>query len=285
MGIKGSIEEAKMIYAQIEEFLTSIGLTLSVSKTKITNISKDEVSFLGTRIYRAKHTKFVRISRTSSIKRNPRRLRLEAPISSILKKLHTAGFMEEGKSHPKFVWMSLEHRQIIYLYNAVLRGYLNYYNFTHNYGSLVSSLLHILKSSCAKLLAAKYTLKTQAKVYQKFGPYLAAPTSSTKVNSEKEAKFLQPSFKITLKFLTNTTPIIKALYGSKSIASLYNLSCSICGSDYRVEMHHVRAMKDLNPKLSLIDRLKVRRARKQIALCRECHMKKHRGKPVDADPL
>jgi hypothetical protein len=72
--------------------------------------------------------------------------------------------------------MSLEHRQIVHQYNAVLRGYLNYYKFVHNYGNLVSLLVHILKGSCAKLLAAKYTLGTQAKVYQKFGSLLTSPT-------------------------------------------------------------------------------------------------------------
>lgn len=249
-------------------------MSLSESKTKITNINNSEIIFLGTKIYRAKHTKFVRIQRSSSfIRRNARRLRLDAPIIKILSKLHEADFMYKGRSHPKFVWMSMEHRQIIHLYNAVLRGYLNYYNFTHNFGTMASSLVHILKSSCAKLLAAKYTLKTQAKVYQKFGSLLTAPTGNSK---SKETSFFKPSYKITLNFLTNNTPIIKALYGSKSIASLDNLSCNTCGSEYRVEMHHVRALKDLNPKLSLIDKLMATRRRKQIALCRECHMKRHR---------
>jgi group II intron reverse transcriptase/maturase len=272
VGIKGSYEETKQIYSKIENFLKTINLTLSVTKTKITNISKSEVLFLGTKIYRAKHTKYVRIQQSSSIRRNSRRLRLDAPIIKILSKLHNADFMKKGRSHPKFVWMSLEHRQIIHLYNAVLRGYLNYYNFTHNFGTLASSLVHILKSSCAKLLAAKYTLRTQAQAYKKFGELLTAPANS----KEKEINFLKPSYKITLKFITNNTPIIRALYGSKSIASLDELICHVCGSEYRVEMHHVRALKDLNPKLSLIDKLMASRRRKQIALCRECHMKRHR---------
>ena len=275
VGVKGSLKDATEIYKQIEDFLKTIGLTLSESKTKIVNMSRSEALFLGTKIYRAKHTKFVRIAQTSSIKRNPRRLRLDAPITKILSKLHDADFMRKNKSHPKFVWMTMEHHQIIHLYNAVLRGFLNYYKFSHNYGTLASSLVHILKSSCAKLLAAKYTLKTQVKVYEKFGPLL-----TTKNKANKEVHFLKPSYKITLKYLTKATPIIKALYGSKSLATLDNLACSICGSEWlrpRVEMHHVRALKDLNPKLSVIDRLMAKRARKQIALCRECHMDKHKS--------
>jgi len=35
-------------------------------------------------------------------------------------------------------------------------------------------------------------------------------------------------------------------------------------------------MKDLNPDLGLVDRLMIRQKRKQIPLCRECHMSYHR---------
>jgi hypothetical protein len=42
---------------------------------------------------------------------------------------------------------------------------------------------------------------------------------------------------------------------SKSLATLHQMSCLSCGSNYRIEMHHVRKMSDLNPKINLIDRL------------------------------
>lgn len=47
--------------------------------------------------------------------------------------------------------------------------------------------------------------------------------------------------------------MIPTLYAETlSKASLSNLKCAVCDSDYRVEMHHVRMMKDLNPKLKKI---------------------------------
>lgn len=112
-----------------------------------------------------------------------------------------------------------------------------------------------------------------SKVYEKFGSQLAC-ISSGKL---KPISFMKPSYKITLEFKPNSTPIIKALFGSFSLSSLDDLVCSRCGSDYRVEMHHVRLMKDLNPRLSVLDQLMVKRNRKQIALCRMCHMNHHRG--------
>jgi hypothetical protein len=40
-------------------------------------------------------------------------------------------------------------------------------------------------------------------------------------------------------------------------------------------MHHIRAMKDLKPNKSWVDKLMMKAKRKQIPLCRVCHMKKH----------
>jgi len=75
-------------------------------------------------------------------------------------------------------------------------------------------------------------------------------------------------------------PHIITLYNKnlKSIARLENLMCKSCGSDYKVEMHHIRALKDLNPKLKSIDKIMASIKRKQIPLCRECHMKLHHSK-------
>lgn len=196
------------------------------------------------------------------------KLRLEVPIDHIKRKLSKVGFLKSNKSYPRFIWLHHNHDQIIHLYNAVFRGFLNYYSFAHNYNRLVSILSLYLKQSCAKLLATKFNLGTMKKTYVKFGNLLESP---------KKIKFLKPSYKISLKFNSKANPNIAALYGSKSIASLEGLKCSVCGSDYRVEMHHIRAMKDLNPKISYIDRLMVKAYRKQIPLCRSCHIAKHKG--------
>lgn len=170
--------------------------------------------------------------------------------------------------------MTSEHRQIIILYNSVLNGFLNYYSFVHNYGRLVSRTYYELRFSCAKLLAAKYSLKRVAKVFEKFGPNLTAKHIN---NKKKTYSFIQPSYKVSQKFLTTVRDIIPTLYGNISLASLDNLTCAICESDYKVEMHHVRQLKDLNPKLDLVDKLMAGRGRKQIPLCRLCHMTKHRS--------
>ncbi len=96
--------------------------------------------------------------------------------------------------------------------------------------------------------------------------------------SDKHA-FFKPSYKMNQwdfkRSVVNTN--LKALYSSGlSKASLDGLACSKCGSDVRVEMHHVRMLADLNPKLSEVDKIMVKKRRKQVPLCRPCHMEHHK---------
>ncbi len=218
IGVKGTFKETVEILNLVRAKLDSWGLTLSESKTKLTNLNKSHIFFLGTKISRARQTTFARIGRSRLLKRNSRKLRLEAPLKEIVSKLHKTSFMKGGKSHPKYVWMTLEHRQIINLYNSVLRGYLNYYYyFAHNYSRLVSRLTYELKFSCAKLLAAKFSMKTMAKVFNKFGSQLTVTHVDDK-GKKRIYNFHTPSYKSTLNFLINVNPIITSLFGSFSLA-------------------------------------------------------------------
>jgi len=45
-----------------------------------------------------------------------------------------------------------------------------------------------------------------------------------------------------------------------------------------IQMHHVKHLKDLNPKLSPVDAIMAKLRRKQIPICHSCHVKIHAGK-------
>src|SRR5258707_10174687 len=53
--------------------------------------------------------------------------------------------------------------------------------------------------------------------------------------------------------------------------------CANCDSLERVEMHHIKHIKTINPRLSPFDKLMARINRKQVPLCRSCHLKVHLG--------
>jgi len=44
-----------------------------------------------------------------------------------------------------------------------------------------------------------------------------------------------------------------------------------------IEMHHVKHIKTIGPKLTPFDKLMARINRKQVPLCRKCHLKVHKG--------
>lgn len=46
---------------------------------------------------------------------------------------------------------------------------MNYYSFVHNYGSISGHIHNILRSSCAKLLAAKFSQHSQKKIFEVYG--------------------------------------------------------------------------------------------------------------------
>lgn len=158
--------------------------------------------------------------------------------------------------------------QILHMHNAGVRGMLNYYSFVHNYGKIAGFINHIMKGACACLLAAKFKLKSQRKVYQKFGQDLQG--------SDKVA-FVKVDYKVFVwSFMKNPKDIAQSLYSvSKSIASLNTLAYLACGSTYRVEKHHIRKMADLNPQARFVDKLMAKHKRKQIPLCQSCYMAHH----------
>ncbi|RKF65805.1 putative 91 kDa protein in cob intron [Erysiphe neolycopersici] len=140
-----------------------------------------------------------------------------------------------------------------------MRGFDNYYSFASNHGQLAGYLTLILKRSCSKLLAAKFKLRSMKATYLKFSG----------------ANFVKLSNKSTGEFRIKASPVMTGLYALKSLATLYDMRCIVCDSEEYIEMHHIRMMKDANPKLSKVDEIMVKANRKQIPLCRRCHMERH----------
>jgi group II intron reverse transcriptase/maturase len=272
IAIRGKRSEAVSILSKIGDFLSSeLKLRLSLDKSKITDPKTDYGLFLGTLIGESDHTGSYRGSNHQSL-RTTGQVRMLAPMDRIYKKLDQVGLVDIQKKCviPKFIWYANDKDTIITLYNSVRRGYLNYYSFVNNYQRVAVSLEFLLKGSCAKLLAAKYKLGSVSKVLAKYGKDL---------KGNDRIAFLKPSYNLKVwDFKVNAKDRIKTLFASHlSAATLNSLSCSNCGSTTQVEMHHVRLLKDLNPKLSLIDKMMAARRRKQIPLCRPCHLTPHKN--------
>jgi group II intron reverse transcriptase/maturase len=270
IGVRGSKADCVNIMGKIKMFLkVALGLELSESKTKITNAKAEHAEFLSVRIKRGIHETYS--LRRNVISRNVKNMRLLAPIDKVTKKLTNNGFLEKGRPYPKFIWMSEPKDAIILLYNSVYRGIMQYYRFADNFNRLSSKVHYVLKESCARLLAAKFKTGTQASIYATYGKNL---------KGWDKHKFVDIMLGINTAAFNVKVDDVSLRYKAKgiSLASLEGLKCSLCESDYRVEMHHVRMMKDINPKASAVDKIMARKNRQQIPLCRKCHMEHHKNK-------
>jgi len=57
--------------------------------------------------------------------------------------------------------------------------------------------------------------------------------------------------------------------------SSLDANCSICGASHYIEMHHIRSLKNAEPR-SYAEQMKAMN-RKQISVCKTCHDKIHKG--------
>jgi group II intron reverse transcriptase/maturase len=283
IAVNGSRTEAKEILVKVTLFLKDKGLTVSPTKTKITNTYKENALFLGTNISHSKVTTYS-LHKKGKLQRNSGFIVLNAPMDRIYKKLKEAGFMLNHRGRTRVSWQHLEIRQIITLANSIIRGYENYYSFVLNKGKLCSYVYYIIKDTVLRTLASKLSLSSRAKVIKKFGPYISLFDQNKRDENNKPTlvtKLYKPSYRINLwDFKSNAVNTnIKALYASDlSLARLDNLICVVCGSGHKVEMHHIRAMKDIKHKKGTLEYLMSKRRRKQIPVCRDCHMAHHSGK-------
>ena len=276
IGIAGSYDLANQIKEEIREFLNSLSLTLSVEKTKITDIRKDYAFFLGYRIFIDTSVKMGIIHPKKSsphLKRVTGRLvKLVAPIDRMVARLNSKDFCDsKGNPTPRKLWSTQEDNQIISLYNTTSRGIFGYYSGAHKKASL-SRIKYIMKFSCALTLAFKHRCSLK-KIFTKHGKDL---TVSFGNDGEKVVLLYNPDLKgVKRKWqLGNGLPDPYRHVAFRSSRTKIDTSCVLCGAS-SVEMHHIRHVKDskdgFNTKImGLINR-------KQIPVCAFCHDLIHAG--------
>jgi hypothetical protein len=189
ISVLGPYSLAQIILYEISVFLQDhLGLLLNESKTGIRSFKRG-FSFLGAKISSRSHN----ISPVKLITKGPNKgkkcritplINLHAPIRKLHERLVIRGYAKWVSEKTYAVGtclntlINLDHRSILAIYNSVLRGIINYYSFADNRSSL-SSVVWIIKRSCALTLAKKYKLRTMAKTFNKFGYLLECPTTGS----------------------------------------------------------------------------------------------------------
>jgi len=178
------------------------------------------------------------------------------------------------------MFVPLQDSDIILRFNTIIRGILNYYSFVDNRQRL-TKLSYIIKESLRKTLSLKHRINKH-KFLSRYGKNICVIRRNS--ISIKKIWFYEPKLiKEPMKFQgsedindRNFNPF-NSINWRVSTKTNFDFPCAACGSNTNIEMHHIKHIKTLNVKLSEFDKAVARVNRKQVPLCRPCHMEVHKG--------
>jgi len=181
---------------------------------------------------------------------------------------------------------------IVRQYQAELAGVVEYYRLAFNLHRF-ARLKWTMEVSLTKTLAKKLRL-TVPKVYRRYHATIDTPRGprrGLRVTVEREAKrpLVATWGGITLDrrltaVLNDDPPVVWNHIRTEVVERLLADSCELCGAQEQVEVHHVRALRDLQkpgrrpPPVWVIKM--AARHRKTLAVCKHCHMSEIHGDAV-----
>jgi hypothetical protein len=161
---------------------------------------------------------------------------------------------------------------IIDHYNALIRGWYNYYQLAENVCRL-NYARYILQYSLAKTLAGKER-SSVSKIFRKYGKDL----TYTKPNGRDTHFFNQPLKQVKKAPNTSANLDLQPTWYPRKTQSKLLDKCAICDSGTNVEMHHVRHIRKRGQQLKGFTLYMAAINRKQVPVCRKCHRDIHNGK-------
>jgi group II intron reverse transcriptase/maturase len=296
LGFIGPKAEAEEIKQQLRTFLQEqLKLELSEEKTLITHAKSEAARFLSYEITTI-HDDAQRNNRgdTFGNRRNINGIiGLRIPRDILEAKCREYERKEKAKNRAELIHLS--DYDIVKTYQLEYRGVANYYQLAYNMKTL-NKVKYVMETSLLKTLAAKHKSTVNAMASR----YKARMTVDGKSYAVLQVIQPQPDKKPLIAtwggipLIWNIRATIEdqpsqwyAPYSELEQRLLNNI-CGWCGSQ-DIEMHHVRAMKDLHeypgrPKPEWVKRMIALR-RKTIPLCRSCHMDVQYGRPMRREPI
>lgn len=192
--IIGSHQDAINIRSKIKDLLINkCGLKVNDDKIIISNIREKGFKFLGADCSVGNMTKNLDVKLNKIMLTRATRMSINIDLKKVYKYLVSIKVakwddnntpLPRGTANTKLI--NLSHSAIIAFYNRKVQDLYYYYSFAKNRQKL-RVVFWILKSSCALTLAKKFKLKTQGKVFKKYGENLECPI--TKVQLFKPSTF------------------------------------------------------------------------------------------------
>jgi group II intron reverse transcriptase/maturase len=291
LGFAGPKEEAEAIKRRIGDFLRDdLKLELSEDKTLVTHGRTGSARFLGydlvvnhddTRLTRQRNGKVMRIISSG--------IGLKVPRDVVAAKVRR--YTKNGKAIPRFELLNNDPYTVVAGYAREYRGFVQYYRMAQNLRTL-SRLRWVMEQSLAKTLAQKLNVSV-AHIHRRYGQTVQTPTGPRKtirvtVGREGAQPLVAtwgttPLVRNTNVVLDDATPGPFGHERNEIVTRLLADTCELCGSREDVEVHHIRALKDLNKpgrrEKPFWQRVMAARNRKTLVVCRACHLAIHNGRP------
>ncbi len=287
LGFAGPKREAEDIRDSLAQVLRDhLKLELSEEKTLITHASSQPARFLGYDIQTQMANDRIGPNGQRSINGQ---IGLRVPQSVITE--HCQEYMKRGKPAHRAYMMNDSDFAIVSQYGLELRGVVQYYKLAWNVAHLWR-LYEIMRQSLHKTLALKHktnvsairwkyeTIKDTGEGYTLKCTEVVVPRDEGK--DPLTATFGGHPIKRDVKAIPNDFELKRyTAVRSDLLTRMLADTCEVCGSTKGIEVHHIRALRDLNangrkPKPKWMQRMIAIR-RKTLAVCRSCHKEAHGG--------
>jgi len=292
LGFSGPRAEAEEIKRSIKEFLHDhLKLELSEPKTLITQARTQAARFLGYDLVVLHNDRKLDRRGHRSINGG---IGLKVPPDVVKAKCARYLRHEKPIHHPELAHDSVF--SIVARYQQDYRGLVEYYRLAFNLHQL-NQLKWVMERSLAQTLAMKLKISVRA-VYRRYhttiqtdqGPRAVLQVIVERGTGDKPliARWGGISLARDTKAVLNDSP--RQICGPRTELErrLLANTCELCGSQEHVEVHHVRALKDLRNKgraeRPFWVQVMVARKRKTLVVCRACHNDIHAGRVTPPAP-
>ena len=297
LGFAGPRTEAEAIKAQLTTFLReSLKLELSAAKTLVTHARTQAARFLGyeLRVLQRDQRRTARKQQARHITRSINGL-VELRVPTAVVKEKCRPYLARGKPIHRNRLLDDDDFTIVATYQAEYRGLVEYYQLAHNLHGL-NRLRWIMETSLLRTLARKHrsSVAQQRRRYRTQLTTTHGPRQGLQVVVERADRppLVATWGGISLhrrKYATlDDQPAQVWGHRSELLQRFLAQACELCGSQARIEVHHIRHLRDLAhdgraPKPRWVQVMAARR-RKTLVLCRLCHQDVHAGRPLRRRP-
>jgi len=287
LGFNGPRAEAEAIKQRIGTFVRQqLHLALSEPKSLLTHARTEAAHFLGYEI--------TVLAKDEARDQHGRRslngqIGLKVPAAVIRTKCRP--YVRHGKPRAWAEHLHDEPFSILVQFQQTFRGVANYYRLAYNLHRL-DWLRYTMERSLVRTLGNKLRL-SDPRVYRRFGAILPTPNGPRKgleVRVERAGKsplvaqWGGVSLRWQVDAVLDDRPPHAWNARTEVLERLLADTCELCGAHDRVQVHHVRHLKDLQkqrgrPVPAWVQKMAARH-RKTLVTCHDCHVAIHAGRPA-----